>query len=94
MLRKNPEYNMTLCPDSEIRDGEWSDWEIIEKCRGNQKVGSSNLTCGISRTIERKYCNRTLGGKYCKDEKGIDVVDDLSVKTIKCQERECPGITS
>ena len=85
---------MTLCPQTEIKHGQWTDWEIIEKCRGIETVGNSNFTCGFSRTLERKNCERSLGGKYCKDELGNEVVEDLSVKTIPCKERDCPGKTT
>ena len=56
---------------------------------------SPHYTCGLSRTIERRECVRDLGGKYCKLNKtGQDALDDISVRTVECNDTECPGETS
>ena len=92
MLRNNRGENLVQCADSQIMDGEWTDWKIIEECKGIEKVGKSNLTCGFSRTIRRKKCQRSLGGKYCQNKQGIDVPENILVETVSCQDKKCPGM--
>ena len=94
ILRNNQGDSVVRCPDTPVRHGEWTDWEIIEDCKGIEKVGASNLTCGDSRTIKRKDCQRSLGGKYCKNDQGEDVPENILVKTVRCQDRKCPGMVN
>ena len=93
MLKTNSKRNLTSCPDKDIKDGHWTEFKIMEKCKGIEQVGNhSNYTCGVSRTIEKKDCVRDLGGQYCKDDEEQDVEEDILVKTVKCNDTECPGI--
>ena len=83
---------MELCGD--IKDGAWTDWEPVEteRCVGVKNIGSSNYTCGASRTTETKICARTLGGKQCP-KTGTEVLTDVMVRTVPCQDVLCPGET-
>ena len=90
MLEDNKIYKMKLCGD--IKDGNWTEWETVEKCIGVKNIGKSNYTCGLSRTLERMNCSRTLGGKYCQDPKSRAVVEsDVMVRTVPCKDVRCPG---
>ena len=89
MLEDNKVYRMELCGD--IKDGFLNDWETIERCVGVKKIGNSNFTCGSSRTLQRRICSRSLGGKYCRDETGAVVENDVMVRTVPCEDVECPG---
>ena len=90
MLNDNKVYKMELCGD--IKDGTWTSWQTVEKCVGVTNIGSSNFTCGPSRTLERRICSRSLGGKYCLDqETGVLVLNDVMMKTVPCDDVHCPG---
>ena len=92
MLEDNKVYRMELCGD--IKDGTWSAWAPVasERCLGVKNIGSSNFTCGPSRTLERRICSRSLGGKYCLDqETGVLVLNDVMMKTVPCDDVHCPG---
>ena len=95
ILRTNQEHSLLPCPDTDVKDGHWTPFRIIEKCKGIVQVGNSpHYTCGLSRTIERRECVRDLGGKYCKNDTDQDALDDISVRTVECNDTECPGETS
>ena len=90
MLDDNKVYRMELCGD--IKDGTWTAWETVERCVGVKNIGSSNFTCGRSRTLQRRNCSRSLGGKYCRDQRtGAAVTSDVMVKTVFCEDVDCPG---
>ena len=92
MLVDNKIYKLELCGD--IKDGTWTDWEPVEteQCVGVMNIGSSNYTCGPSRTLQRRICSRTLGGKHCQDPRsGAVVLSDVMVRTVPCQDVVCPG---
>ena len=92
MLEDNKIYKMKLCGD--IKDGNWTKWETVEKCIGVKNIGKSNYTCGLSRTLQRMNCSRSLGGKYCREQKtGAAVLNDVMVRTVPCQDVDCPGNT-
>ena len=93
MLEDNKVYRMELCGN--IKDGTWSAWAPVatERCVGVKNIGSSNFTCGPSRTLERRICSRSLGGKYCRDQTGEEVLNDEMVRTVPCQDVDCPGNT-
>ena len=93
MLEDNKVYRMELCGD--IKDGTWSAWAPVatERCVGVKNIGSSNFTCGPSRTLERRICSRSLGGKHCRDQTGEEVLNDEMVRTVPCQDVDCPGNT-
>ena len=90
MLEDNKVYRMERCGD--IKDGTWTDWQTVERCVGVRNIGRSNFTCGLSRTLEMRNCTRSLGGKYCRDEKtGAAVLNDVMVRTDSCEDVDCPG---
>ena len=92
MFRNNPEHRLTPCPGRDIKHGEWTPFRIIEKCKGIEQVESHpNYTCGSSRTIQRKDCVRDRGGEYCKNEDDEPNEDDILVRTVRCNDTECPG---
>ena len=89
--KDNEDYKMELCRD--IKDGSWTAWATVatERCVGVKNVGSSNFTCGPSRTLERRICSRSLGGKHCRDQTGAKVLNDEMVRTVPCKDVKCPG---
>ena len=91
MLEDNKVYRMELCGD--IKDGTWSAWAPVatERCLGVKNIGSSNFTCGPSRSLERRICSRSLGGKHCRDQTGEEVLHDVMMRTAPCQDVDCPG---
>ena len=81
---------MSLC--DVIEDGEWNDWEVVESCVGVRNIGQSNYTCGAGRTLERRICQRFLGGKFCWDTKiGAEGIYDVMMRTVPCDDVPCPG---
>ena len=92
MVEENKVCRLELCGD--IKDGTWTSWETVEteKCFGMRNNGRS--TCGPGQNLQRRICSRTLGGKYCKDQEtqtGVLVDSDVMVRTVPCQDVDCPG---
>ena len=73
-----------------MRDGAWLEWEDEESC--NAVLEAEGSPCGPGYRGQRKRCDRSLGGKYCKDpDNGKEVREDFLHRTTKCQLAECPG---
>ena len=69
-------------------------WKDIhqEGCRPMIKV--EEYLCGKGFREQNKTCSRTLGGKYCQDEDGNDVAEDIIFRTDMCEANPCPGQVS
>ena len=69
----------------------WGDWKNEKDCNPVETV--EDYKCGSGYMEQKKRCDRTLGGKYCRDENGEDVREDILHQTIPCQAYKCPGST-
>ena len=68
----------------------WLEWEDEETCKTVREAEGS--PCGPGYRGQRRKCDRSLGGKYCKDpDNGKEVPEDFLHRTTKCQLADCPG---
>ena len=82
MIADNRERKLTTC--KEIVDGEWSEWTDLEECIYVQ----AGNTCGPGYKKQRRNCDRTLGGRFCKDE-GADYKAGFMLQIIDCDSKPC-----
>ena len=66
----------------------WLEWEDEESCKTVREAEGS--PCGPGYRGQRRKCDRSLGGKYCR-AKGKEVLEDVQHRTTKCSLAECPG---
>ena len=72
-----------------MKDGIWLEWEDVkEECQTTGEVES--VPCGPGHRLQKRICERSLGGKYCSDN-GKEVIRDVLYRTTKCSVGECPG---
>ena len=73
-----------------MKDGIWLDWEDDGDCKTGEVA---SVPCGLGQQLQRKDCERSLGGEYCRDEADREVRKDVLYKQSQCSAGDCPGWT-
>ena len=82
MLEQN-KARITEC--REYKDGVWGAWEDLEPCK--------SLGAYCPPRPQQKRCQRSLGGKYCRNEER-EVPEGFLFRTEKCEPEQCQGLAS